>query len=151
MKIPVTNTTGDSSDDLVRELLRGDGVKLNVTALMTLEQVATSPTALAERRPAVRLGLRRPDRRHRRDPVPLMAEAVAAIGRIDPKLELIWASPREVLNIVQADAGRLPHHHRHPRPARRSCALSARTSTEFSLETVKMFHDDAAEAGYSLG
>ena len=84
------------------------------------------------------------------DPMPIMARSVEIIARSRPRAELIWASPREILNVVQADSGRLPHHHDDARPAREARPRSARISTQFSLETVQMFRRDAVAAGFTL-
>jgi transaldolase len=147
VKIPVTNTRGESSAALIRDLAQ-DGIKLNVTALMTLEQVRVVSQSLAGG-PSAYVSVfagRIADAGH--DPVPVMAAAVELLG-IYPNLELLWASPRELLNIFQADAV--------------GCHIITVTSDllkklhsigkdlhEFSLETVKMFRDDAVRAGYML-
>ena len=109
VKIPVTNTLGQSSTELIRRLAR-IGIKVNVTALMTLDQVRETSAALAQG-PASCISVfagRIAD--SGRDPVPLMAAAVELL-RPYPNIELIWASPRELLNIFQAHIGRLSHHH----------------------------------------
>ena len=148
VKIPVTDTSGTSSAPLMRRLATA-GVSINATALMTLDQVQRHRRG-AGRRPAVgRLGVRRSHRR-RRAPIrcPLMAEAVALLDPY-PHLELLWASPREVLNVLQADQvgchiitltpdllAKLP--------------LLGRDLARFSLETVQMFRDDAVASGYDF-
>jgi transaldolase len=148
VKIPVTDTSGNSSADLVSEL-SGDGIKLNVTGLFTIEQVETISEALADGVPAcislfagriADAGI---------EPVPMVEQAVAAIAdRLGQ--ELIWASPREVLNIVQADrAGCHIITVTHDLLAKLN--LLGKDLTEFSLDTVRMFHRDAVGAGYSLG
>src|SRR5258708_29030421 len=101
-KIPVTNTRGESSLDLVCRLARR-GVKLNVTALMTLRQVKDVAAALAGGPPAYVSTFAGRIADTGRDPVPIMAEAVGLL-RAYPNIELIWASPRELLNIFQADS-----------------------------------------------
>jgi transaldolase len=147
VKIPVTNTQRHSCCGLIRRL-SAQRIKLNVTAVMTLAQVREVAAAL---NPATcsyvsvfagriaDTGV---------DPLPLMAEAVAIL-RDNPRAELIWASPRELLNIFQADAvgcqvitvteeilNRLPR--------------VGYDLAEYSLETVRMFHDDAQRAGFQL-
>ncbi len=147
VKIPVTNTRGESSCDLVRRLSR-DGIKVNVTALMTLEQVEHVAAALADG-PSSTISVfagRIADTG--RDPVPLIAAAVELL-RPYRQEELIWASPRELLNIFQADAVgcqiiTVTH------DLLRKLRLVGKDLAEFSLETVKMFHDDARKAGYRL-
>ena len=120
VKIPVTNTQGESSIPLVRTLAKA-GVKQNVTALMTLAQVRDVAAALASGPPACISVFAGRVADTGRDPVPMMAAAVQLLAMY-PQLELIWASPRELLNIFHADSGRLPHHHRHPRPAQEALA-----------------------------
>ena len=103
VKIPVTNTQGVSSDGVIREL-SADGVQLNVTALMTTAQVEAVAAALRGRPRPRRLGLRRPDRRHRPRPDAADDRGARRCWPHDPKLELLWASPREVLNIAPGRA-----------------------------------------------
>jgi transaldolase len=147
VKIPVTNTRGESSRDLVRRLSR-DGIKLNVTALLTLDQVQEMASALADG-PACIISVfagRIADTG--RDPVPLMARAVE-IMRPHPQEELIWASPREVLNIFQADAIGC-HIITVTSDVLKKLPTVGKDLTQFSLETVRMFYDDAKKAGYTL-
>src|SRR5229473_2755363 len=101
VKIPVTNTRRESATGLVRKL-SGAGVKLNVTALMTLSQVREITEALAADTPAYISVFAGRIADTGRDPVPLMTAAVELM-KLKPKTELIWASPRELLNIFQAD------------------------------------------------
>jgi transaldolase len=148
VKIPVTDTSGNSSAELVSEL-SGEGIKLNVTGLFTQEQVETISEALADGVPACISLFAGRIADAGVDPVPAVEQAVAAIAD-RPGQELIWASPREVLNIVQADrAGCHIITVTHDLLAKLN--LLGKDLTEFSLDTVKMFHNDAAEAGYSLG
>jgi len=147
VKIPVTNTRGESSVPLVRELARC-GVKVNVTAVMTLAQVREMAAALAEG-PAACVSVfagRIAD--SGRDPVPLMAAAVAILG-LAPNVELIWASPRELLNIFQADAVGC-HVITVTGDILKKLELVGKDLNEFSLDTVKMFYHDAQSADYSL-
>ena len=147
VKIPVTNTRGESSAALVKRLA-GRGVKQNVTALMKLEQVREMTAALAAG-PAANISIfagRIADTGV--DPLPLMRSALE-IMRPYPQLELIWASPRELLNIVQASEigchiitvtsdilNKLP--------------LIGKDLGEYSLDTVKMFRSDAVASGFGL-
>lgn len=147
VKIPVTNTKGASSVALIRRLSNA-GVKLNVTAILTLEQVREVVDALDANTPAIVSVFAGRIADTGRDPVPLMREA-KAICTAKPKAELLWASPRELLNIFQAE----------------ECGCDIITCTseilkklamvgkpldELSLDTVKMFYNDAAAAGFKL-
>src|SRR6266536_2498704 len=102
VKIPITNTRGQSSIDLIRRLSAA-GIKLNITAILTLDQVRCVVDAVDAKVPAVVSVFAGRIADTGRDPVPLMTEA-AAIVRKKPKAQLLWASPRELLNIFQADA-----------------------------------------------
>jgi len=148
VKIPVTNTRGESSAPLIRSLAEA-GVKQNVTALMTLAQVRDVAEAL-RRGPAACVSVfagRVADTG--RDPVPLMAAAVEMLAPY-PQLELIWASPRELLNIFQADAIGC-HIITVTHDLLRKLALVGKDLDEYSLDTVKMFRNDAVKAGFRLG
>jgi transaldolase len=147
VKIPVTNTKKISTDKIVKDL-SDHGVKLNITAIMTLDQVrkvvsnlnpdiSSYVSVFAGR--IADTGV---------DPIALMASAVE-IARIKPKTEIIWASPRELLNIFHAD--------------KIGCQIITVTNDilkklelvgydldEYSLDTVKMFYNDASAAGYKL-
>jgi transaldolase len=147
VKIPVTNTRGESSEGLQRRLT-DQGVRLNVTALMTVAQVERTAPNLAEG-PGGFVSLfagRVADTG--RDPVPVMTEALEVL-RDHPHLELIWASPRELLNIVQAAAIGC-HVITVTHDLLKKLPLLGRDLDEFSLDTVKMFHRDAEAARYSL-
>ncbi|MBF0287432.1 MAG: transaldolase [SAR324 cluster bacterium] len=147
VKIPVTNTKKEASYNLIHQLSE-QGVQLNVTAVMTLEQVREITFALKNTSSSIisifagRLadtGL---------DPVPVM-QAALEIMKIAPNTELLWASPREVFNVYQADAIGC-----HIITATNSILdkleLAGKDLSEFSLETVQMFYNDAVDAGYSL-
>ncbi len=147
VKIPITNTRGESSLPLARHLAQS-GVKLNVTALMTLDQVCGAREALAGG-PSAFISLfagRVADTGC--DPVPLMAQAVDLL-KMHQNLELIWSSPREVLNILQADAIGC-HVITVTSDLLKKLDLIGKDLTEFSLDTVKMFRNDALKAGYTL-
>ncbi|MDI6778003.1 MAG: transaldolase [Patescibacteria group bacterium] len=147
IKIPVTNTKKEPSHDLIRRLVRA-GVKLNVTALMTLDQVRDVSTAIADGPPAIIsvFAGRVADTGH--DPMPLMAAAVELL-RLYPNQELIWASPRELLNIFQADAVGC-HIITVTNDVLKKLSLVGKDLHDYSLDTVKMFHDDAQRAGFQL-
>ena len=147
VKIPITNTRGRPSNELVRRLARA-GVKLNVTALMTLDQVRDISPCLAEG-PAGYVSVfagRIADTG--RDPMPIMAAAVELL-RPYPNLELIWASPRELLNIFQADAVGC-HIITVTHDVLKKLSMVGKDLHEYSLDTVKMFYDDGQKAGYAL-
>lgn len=147
VKIPVTNTQGESSAKLVHDLARA-GVKLNVTALTALDQVCEMSTALAGGPPAIVSVFAGRVADTGRDPVPIMAAAVELL-RPYPNIELIWASPRELLNIFQADAIGC-HIITVTSDILKKLHLVGKNLHEYSLDTVKMFHDDAVKAGYTL-
>jgi transaldolase len=147
VKIPITNTRKEPAYDLLRSLAR-KGVALNVTALMTLDQVRDAALALADG-PDSYISVfagRVADTGH--DPVPLMAAAVELL-RPFPHLELIWASPRELLNIFQADVIGC-HIITVTNDILKKLSLVGKDLHEYSLDTVKMFYRDAQEAGYQL-
>ena len=147
VKIPITNTRGESSVDLVRRLSHA-GVKLNVTAILTLDQVrAVTACFAADCAGCVSVFAGRVADTGR-DPVPMMVSALE-IMRAKPKLELIWASPRELLNIMQADAIGC-HIITVTADILKKLPLVGKDLGAYSLDTVKMFHDDAQKAGYSL-
>lgn len=147
VKIPVTDTRRNSMADVVAELT-ADGVKLNVTALMTVRQVETVTAALAGTKGAIVSVFAGRIADTGRDPIPIMTSALA-ITSAQPNVSLLWASPREILNVRQADdigvdiitvthemLGKL--------------SLFGKDLDDFSLDTVKMFDADARAAGYVL-
>lgn len=146
-KIPVTNTQRASSVELIQRLVQA-GVKLNVTALMTLDQVWEVSRALAGGPPAYVSVFAGRIADTGRDPVPLMAAAVQML-RLHPNIELIWASPRELLNIIQADLIGC-HIITATNDILKKLELIGKDLHAFSLNTVKMFRDDALKAGYVL-
>ena len=111
VKIPVTNTGGQSTAPVIAALSAA-GVKVNVTAVLTLEQVTAVAQALADKTPSIVSVFAGRIADTGRDPVPMMAEALRILAA-RPGCELLWASPREVLNVFQAELDRLPHHHDH--------------------------------------
>jgi transaldolase len=147
VKIPITNTRGESAVPLVARLAQ-QGIQVNVTAVFTLEQVRAVQAVLQPTVPAVVSVFAGRIADAGVDPVPLMREALTIL-QATPSAELLWASPREVFNVVQADQA--------------GCHIITATSdllaklgglgkdlTQFSLETVKMFYNDALTAGYQL-
>jgi len=147
VKIPVTNTRGQSSADLLRRLSHA-GVKVNVTALMTLDQVREVSKCLTGGPPSYVSVFAGRIADTGRDPVPIMAAAVELL-RPFPNLELIWASPRELLNIFQADAIGC-HIITATNDVLNKLRLVGKDLSQYSLETVMMFYDDAQRAGYKL-
>jgi transaldolase len=147
VKIPVSNTRGVSTGPLIKTLTRA-GVKLNVTALMTLEQTRDVASNLAGGAPSYISVFAGRVADTGRDPVPLMASCVEAI-RSEPQIELIWASPRELLNVFQADAIGC-HIITVTHDTLKKLALVGKDLDQYSLETVKMFRSDAVAAGFSL-
>jgi transaldolase len=147
VKIPVTNTKGESSVPLIAKLSR-EGIALNVTAIMTPEQVAAVAGALDAGTPAIVSVFAGRVADTGTDPMPLMRECKALLAGL-PKAELLWASPRELLNVFQANEV--------------GCDIITATKdvlakltvvgkdlTRYSLETVQMFYNDATAAGFRL-
>jgi len=147
VKIPVTNTKGEFCGPLVERLSRA-GVKLNVTALLTLDQVRRVTERLHADTPAIISVFAGRVADTGRDPVPIMAESVKVM-RARPKAELIWASPRELLNIFQADAIGC-HIITATNDILKKLALVGKDLDRYSLETVEMFHKDAVAAGFDI-
>jgi transaldolase len=149
VKVPITNTHGWSSLPLIGALA-DEGVKVNVTAIMTLDQVREAVEVLDGGPPAYVSVFAGRVADTGRDPTPIMAAASALVRSATTSIQLIWASPRELLNIFQADqagcdiitvAGDIL----------KKLDLIGKDLDEFSLETVKMFRDDAVSAGFQLG
>ncbi len=147
VKIPVTNTKRHPSYELVRKLTKS-GVKVNVTALMTLEQVRDVVAVLDSTTPSYVSVFAGRIADTGRDPVPLMAAAVEML-KIKPKAELIWASPRELLNIFQADTIGC-HIITVTNDTLKKLNLVGYDLSDYSLDTVKMFYEDAKGAGFVL-
>jgi transaldolase len=146
VKVPVTTTRGESLADVVRDL-SNDGVQVNVTALFTPRQVSAITAAVAEGAPSCISVFAGRIADTGRDPIPIMRESLQIMRAT--RSELIWASPREVLNVVQANEI--------------GCHIITCTSDilakldtlgkdleRFSLETAQMFHRDAVSAGFTL-
>lgn len=147
VKIPVTNTRREPSYELVRRLSHA-GVKVNVTALLTLEQVREVVEHVAGGAPCYISVFAGRIADTGRDPVPVMMAALEAL-HYAPDAELIWASPRELLNIFQADAIGC-HIITVTHDVLRKLHLIGKDLDEYSLDTVKMFYDDGQKAGYLL-
>ncbi|MFZ1082439.1 MAG: transaldolase [Candidatus Kryptoniota bacterium] len=147
VKIPITNTKGILSTSLIGRLTR-QGVKVNVTAMMTVEQVKkVVPNMIGGPGGYVSVFAGR-IADSGRDPVPIMSEIVKFLKPY-PSIELIWASPREVLNIVQADEIGC-HIITVTNDLIKKMNLLGKDLDEYSLDTVKMFYGDAKAAGYAL-
>ena len=147
VKVPVTNTRGQFLGELLERLAAAD-VRMNVTALLTLSQVHQVVEHLGGG-PAGKISVfagRIADTG--RDPVPVMAAALELL-RPYPNLELIWASPRELFNVFQANAIGC-HIITATTDILRKLELVGKDLTEYSLETVRMFYDDARKSGYEL-
>ncbi len=147
VKVPVTNTHGESAIPLVRSLSKA-GVKLNVTALMTLAQVRDVSAALANGPSSYVSVFAGRVADTGRDPVPMMAAAVELLAMY-PHVELIWASPRELLNIFHADQVGC-HVITVTHDLLKKLALVGKDLDEYSLDTVKMFRNDAVKAGFKI-
>ena len=147
VKIPVTTTKSEPAYDLIRRLSQA-GICLNITALMTLGQVRDVAAALAGGAPSYVSVFAGRVADTGRDPVPLMAAAVEMVS-VHPGMELIWASPRELLNIFQADAVGCHIITATPDILQKLSSVG-KDLLEFSLDTVKMFHTDATKSGFSV-
>jgi transaldolase len=148
VKIPITNSRGEPSLPLIRELA-AQKVQLNITAILTLSQVREVAAVLNPAVPSVVSVFAGRIADTGRDPVPLM-RASRALLEGQPKAELLWASVREVLNILQAEeAGchivTVPHD-----ILGKAAKLLGMDLGALSLDTVKMFAKDAADVGYRL-
>jgi transaldolase len=147
VKIPITNTKGQSSVPLIKRLSAAR-VKLNVTAILTLQQVADTVDALHPDIPAIVSVFAGRIADTGRDPVPLMTEAATIVAR-KPKAQLLWASPRELLNIFQAEECGA-HIITVTGDILKKLAMVGKPLDELSLDTVKMFYNDASAAGFKL-
>lgn len=147
VKIPITNTKSESAAPLIRKL-SAEGFLLNVTAILTLNQVETvASAAAAGSRTIVSLFAGRVADTGV-DPVPLMTKAAALLKDL-PKAEILWASPRELLNVIQADECGC-HIITATPDIIAKITLIGKDLEQYFLETVKMFYDDARAAGYKL-
>jgi len=147
IKIPITNTKGESSVPLIKKL-SADGLSLNVTAILTLEQVKAVAGALTDGVKSIVSVFAGRIADTGRDPVPYMTEA-AAILKSRPSVELLWASSRELLNIFQAQQCGC-HIITVTNDILKKLSMVGKDLTALSLDTVKMFYHDARSSGYRL-
>lgn len=148
VKIPITNTRGESAVPLIRDLAK-DGVQLNITAILTLEQVRSVVEVLNPGVPSVVSVFAGRIADTGFDPLPIMRDSLALV-RNNPKAELLWASVREVLNLLQADqcgCHIVTVTHDVLNKAMKMWGMDLKA---LSLDTVKMFHTDATAAGFTL-
>lgn len=147
VKIPVTDTSGRSAAPLLRDLA-SRGVKLNVTALLALEQVGEVANAIGAAPSGIVSVFAGRYADTGRDPMPMMTKAVDVL-RPYPGLELLWASPRELLNIFHAEAAGC-HIITATNDVLAKLPLVGKDPLEYSLDTVRMFFDDARKAAYRI-
>jgi transaldolase len=147
VKIPITNSEGIETTSVIKEL-SSMGIALNITAILTTGQVKSVIDALDGNSNAFISVFAGRIADTGRDPIPLMEEALQ-IMREKPKSELIWASPRELLNVIQADSIGC-HIITATSDILKKLDIIGKDLTSYSLETVKMFRDDALASGYSI-
>jgi transaldolase len=147
VKIPITTTNGESMAPLARALSH-EGVQVNVTAMFTQRQVVEITEAVADGAPSYQSVFAGRIADAGIDPLPIMREALATMAAA-PQSELIWASPREVLNLVQADSIGC-HIITMTHDLLKKLGSLGKDLDQFSLETVQMFHQDAVTAGFEL-
>jgi transaldolase len=147
VKVPVCTTSGQSTLEVVRRLT-ADGLGINVTAVMTMDQVVGVAECVHPSTPAYVSIFAGRIADTGRDPCPFMLQAVD-ICRHRPNLRVLWASPREILNVYQAEACGVHVIVLSP-DLLAKLSLRGRDLAEFSRETVQMFYDDAVRAGYTL-
>ncbi len=137
VKVPVTNTRGESTAPLVGRLANG-GVKVNVTAVFTLDQIQTLAKVLRPQVPSIVSVFAGRIADTGVDPIPLLDKALGILAQV-PSAELLWASPRELLNIITATTDILA-----------KLPLLNKDLAEYSRETVEMFYRDASAARYHI-
>jgi transaldolase len=147
VKIPITNTKGESAIPLIKRLTSAK-IKLNITAILTVKQVREVVGALDTGTPAIVSVFAGRIADTGFDPVPLMKEC-AGIVKQKPKAQLLWASPRELLNIFQAEQVGC-HIITVTSDILKKLSMVGKSLDELSLDTVKMFYNDAAAAGFKL-
>lgn len=147
VKIPVTNTKGEFAGSLIKTL-SDDGIALNITAILTLEQVQAIADCLSPRTPAIVSIFAGRIADTGIDPMPIMQKALTILKN-HPKAELLWASPRELLNVVQADEVGC-HIITATNDLLNKLPLLGKDLADYSLDTVKMFYRDAQAAGYQI-
>jgi transaldolase len=148
VKIPLTNTRAESSIPLIRELAK-EGVRLNITAILTTGQVQGVVEALDAKVPSVVSVFAGRIADTGRDPTPIMTDSLKLVRQL-PEAELLWASVREVLNIVQAHLCGCDIVTVAPDILKKARSLWQKDLAELSLDTVKMFAQDAIGAGFKL-
>lgn len=148
VKVPVTDTRGRPTVDVVQGLAR-DGVRVNVTALFTVAQAVAASTAAAGGAPVILSVFAGRIADTGVDPVPHVRAIVEAAAAIDPRIEVLWASPREVLNVVHAEQAGC-HVITLPPELLAKIEHFGRDLGEYSLETVRMLMGDALASGYQL-
>ena len=147
VKIPITNTKKESSKELIHRLAEKK-VKLNITAIMTLDQVKTVLSVLNNKVPSIISVFAGRIADTGKDPIPLMKECLKEM-KINSKSELLWASSRELLNIIQADQIGC-HIITVTKDIIKKLQFISYDLEEYSLDTVKIFHKDAVDAGFKI-
>ena len=147
VKIPITNTRQQSASELIQRL-SSRGVRLNITAILALDQVQEVAAAVQNGPGCIVSVFAGRIADTGVDPIPIMKDALAILQPV-PNAELLWASPREVLNIYQADAIGCDIITA-TNDLLRKLSLAGKNLVEYSLETVRMFYEDAEDAGYQL-
>lgn len=147
IKIPVSDTKGNSAAPLIHKL-SSEGLALNVTAILTLEQVREVADSLRSSTRSIVSVFAGRIADTAVDPLPIMREALSIL-KAKPKAELLWASPRELLNVVQADAIGC-HIITATDDVLKKLPLVGKNLEQYSLETVQMFYNDAKAAGYKI-
>jgi transaldolase len=147
VKIPVTNTQGEFTGRIIKQLSAA-GIPLNITAILTLEQVRAIAACLSEKTAAIVSVFAGRIADTGVDPIPLMQDALKILQPL-PKAELLWASPRELLNVVQANEIGC-HIITATNDILNKLHLLGKDLADYSLDTVKMFYKDAQAAGYQI-
>ena len=147
VKIPITNTKKESSKELIKRLAEKK-VKLNITAIMTLDQVKTVLSVLENKVPSIISVFAGRIADTGRDPIPLMNDCLKEM-KINSNSELLWASPRELLNIIQADQIGC-HIITVTKDIIKKLQFTNYNLEDYSLDTVKMFYNDAVDAGFKI-
>lgn len=147
IKVPITNTRRESSVPLIKKL-SAEGMALNITAILTLEQVKEVAEVISPKSKTIVSIFAGRIADTGRDPVPYM-KAAARILKINPKAELLWASSRELLNIFQAESCGC-HIITVTNDILKKISIIGSDLKEMSLRTVKMFYDDAQSLGYKI-
>ena len=147
VKIPITNTKKESSNELIKRLAKKK-VKLNITAIFTVDQVKTTLSALDNNVPSIISVFAGRIADTGRDPIPLMSDCLNEM-KINSKSELLWASPRELINIIQADQINC-HIITVPKDIIKKLQFINYNLEDYSLDTVKAFYKDAVDANFKI-